>query len=136
MTVTYGFYDSLTNDRRYNAMQFSSLFDSRWSWSILNPRCPPARGPSRTTASGLQATRSHFLHISSSALADETMGTSAVSPWSLIAGSVNGSPPPEIMTSVRASIAALTVSWYPPAMATMILMPETPPCAFARDTSS
>jgi len=28
MTVTYGFYDSLTNDRRYNAMQFSSLFDS------------------------------------------------------------------------------------------------------------
>jgi len=28
MTVTYGFYDSLTNDRRYNAMQFSSLLDS------------------------------------------------------------------------------------------------------------
>jgi hypothetical protein len=28
MTVTYGFYDSLNNDRRYNAMQFSSLLDS------------------------------------------------------------------------------------------------------------
>ncbi len=28
MTVTYGFYDSLSSDRRYNAMQFSSLLDS------------------------------------------------------------------------------------------------------------
>lgn len=28
MTVTYGFYDSLSGDRRYNAMQFSSLIDS------------------------------------------------------------------------------------------------------------
>jgi len=28
MTVTYGFYDSLSGDRRYNAMQFSALLDS------------------------------------------------------------------------------------------------------------
>ncbi len=28
MTVTYGFYDSLSNDRRYNSMQFSSLLDA------------------------------------------------------------------------------------------------------------
>jgi hypothetical protein len=28
MTVTYGFYDSVTGDRVYNAMQFSSLLDS------------------------------------------------------------------------------------------------------------
>lgn len=28
MTVTYGFYDSLTGDRVYNALQFSSLLDS------------------------------------------------------------------------------------------------------------
>jgi hypothetical protein len=28
MTVTYGFYDSLNQDRRYNAMQFSALLDS------------------------------------------------------------------------------------------------------------
>ncbi len=28
MTVTYGFYDSLSGDRRYNAMEFSSLLDS------------------------------------------------------------------------------------------------------------
>lgn len=28
MTVTYGFYDSLDGDRRYNAMQFSELMDS------------------------------------------------------------------------------------------------------------
>lgn len=27
MTVTYGFYNSIGNDRRYNAMQMSSLFD-------------------------------------------------------------------------------------------------------------
>lgn len=28
MTITYGFYDSLNNDRRYNALQFSALLDS------------------------------------------------------------------------------------------------------------
>lgn len=28
MTVTYGFYDSLSGDRRYNSMEFSSLLDS------------------------------------------------------------------------------------------------------------
>jgi hypothetical protein len=28
MTVTYGFYDSLNQDRRYNAMQFSAMLDS------------------------------------------------------------------------------------------------------------
>ncbi len=96
---------SLTGGKR-----FSSLLDSSPMSSILNPRCPPANGPSSTTASGLQPNLSHFLHISSSALADDTIGISAVSLGGWMAGRLSGNPAPEIIKSARASMAAVTDS--------------------------
>ena len=90
---------------------FSSEYSGAKICSRLNPRCPPAIGPSTTNASGRCESFAHFLQSTSAARPEETIGTSLVREEGVRKrGRSSGRPAPQKMKSIASSTAAFTRS--------------------------